>query len=413
MVMVEGGARVGMRLLGRASGRVAHGAALAGLVDRHLHAGRLTLGLEMAVAAASTPIAPDARDRLDALRGVLLALTGRTEDGLTVLAEADDPVGRGHALATIRACRAEAALWGGLPRQAIEQATDVLDRDGEPDDQVRALLARAWAEVELDRAPTPLRLRTTIEPGSRAWASALAELRGIEALSRGAHRGAAVAFDEAAGRWAGWHAPRALVCRWAAGEARRRAGDTDAVAPLRATLDAAAAMEFEPLAARVRRSLRLAGDRPVQQRFPPTLDRVTARERQVLQLVGRGRTNDEIARRMGLGRPTVARLLSNARVKLGAESRAHAVVIHGCAGSGEEAGRDAEVHGPDNRPAIDDDARAILARIATGRTLGAIARELGLSRRTADRRLADARAALGVERTTEAVARAQRFGWLA
>jgi hypothetical protein len=37
---------------------------------------------------------------------------------------------------------------------------------------------------------------------------------------------------------------------------------------------------------------------------------------------------------------------------------------------------------------------------------------LGLARRTADRRLAEARRTLGVSRTTEAIARARRLGWL-
>jgi DNA-binding NarL/FixJ family response regulator len=63
-------------------------------------------------------------------------------------------------------------------------------------------------------------------------------------------------------------------------------------------------------------------------------------------------------------------------------------------------------------PALDDDARAILRHLADGETLGEAADALGLSRRTADRRLAEARRALGVERTVEAVSRARRLGWL-
>jgi DNA-binding CsgD family transcriptional regulator len=65
-----------------------------------------------------------------------------------------------------------------------------------------------------------------------------------------------------------------------------------------------------------------------------------------------------------------------------------------------------------SEPALEDDARQILAILAQGRTLGEAAAAVGLSRRTADRRLAQARAALGVERTVEAVARARRLGWL-
>jgi DNA-binding NarL/FixJ family response regulator len=60
---------------------------------------------------------------------------------------------------------------------------------------------------------------------------------------------------------------------------------------------------------------------------------------------------------------------------------------------------------------ISPEARAVLALLAEGLTLGEAAADLGLSRRTADRRLAEARRALGTERTTEAVARARRLGW--
>ncbi len=61
---------------------------------------------------------------------------------------------------------------------------------------------------------------------------------------------------------------------------------------------------------------------------------------------------------------------------------------------------------------LDPDGRALLALLAEGLTLGEAAEQLGLPRRTADRRLAAARRALGTERTAEALARARRLGWL-
>jgi ATP/maltotriose-dependent transcriptional regulator MalT len=63
-------------------------------------------------------------------------------------------------------------------------------------------------------------------------------------------------------------------------------------------------------------------------------------------------------------------------------------------------------------PEISVEARAILGLLAMGLSLGEAAHVLGLSRRTADRRLAEARQSLGVDRTTEAIARARRLGWL-
>jgi DNA-binding CsgD family transcriptional regulator len=61
--------------------------------------------------------------------------------------------------------------------------------------------------------------------------------------------------------------------------------------------------------------------------------------------------------------------------------------------------------------AVDDDQRRLLRLLADGWTLGEAAAELGLARRTADRRLGAARRTLGVERTAEALAKARRLGW--
>ena len=63
-------------------------------------------------------------------------------------------------------------------------------------------------------------------------------------------------------------------------------------------------------------------------------------------------------------------------------------------------------------PALDEESRALLTRLAAGDTLGEAANALAMSRRTADRRLAAARRAMGVERTTEAVSRAGKLGLL-
>jgi DNA-binding NarL/FixJ family response regulator len=62
--------------------------------------------------------------------------------------------------------------------------------------------------------------------------------------------------------------------------------------------------------------------------------------------------------------------------------------------------------------AVSDEWRHLLRLLADGWTLGEAASELGLSRRTADRRLDAARRELGTATTAEAVARARRLGWL-
>lgn len=62
---------------------------------------------------------------------------------------------------------------------------------------------------------------------------------------------------------------------------------------------------------------------------------------------------------------------------------------------------------PERLPLTQEE-RQLLAALAGGATLGAAARALHLSRRTADRRLASARAKLGVSTTAEAVVAAAR-----
>lgn len=66
--------------------------------------------------------------------------------------------------------------------------------------------------------------------------------------------------------------------------------------------------------------------------------------------------------------------------------------------------------GAAGRPVLTEDQRRLLAELLSGRTLGQAAQQLHLSRRTADRRLADARDALGVSTTAAALLAAVRLG---
>lgn len=60
---------------------------------------------------------------------------------------------------------------------------------------------------------------------------------------------------------------------------------------------------------------------------------------------------------------------------------------------------------PASGPDLTPEERAVLVHLAEGRTLGEVAAALHISRRTADRRLAAARAKLGAGSTAEAVVR--------
>ena len=232
--------------------------------------------------------------------------------------ETDDWSSRGETLTTW----AHMELLSGRPREAIARAEAAMDVPTHyaGNYQLTALV-RAWAQHELGVPLAPLPEATS------SWVrdAAAAEMAAIVVAARG--EPAMVAFDAAAEAWDGNIVGRALVCRWAAGEAARKAGDPSAVERLRAVLDAAEAGGYEPVAARVRRSLRLAGVRVVRRSSTTADTLLTAREREVLDLVAGGHSNIEIARRMGLGRPTVTRMLSSAMAKLGADTRAHAVSL--------------------------------------------------------------------------------------
>ena len=99
-----------------------------------------------------------------------------------------------------------------------------------------------------------------------------------------------------------------------------------------------------------------------------------------------------------------------------AEARAHRATIDRLVDDLRRRGPvDHRVIGADTgllEPEVSVEARAILGLLAMGLSLGEAAHLLGLARRTADRRLGEARRALGVSRTTEAIARARRLGWL-
>jgi DNA-binding CsgD family transcriptional regulator len=215
---------------------------------------------------------------------------------------------------------ADAEFWAGRPRDAIAVAEELLSRFP-LETSAFARLTRAWAYADLDLDPGP----PTVVPGSALLAGAQPELEGLWRLAQGRYDEAAELFAEAAARWAQRHVRGELRSLWAQGEALRRAGRDDAVERLLAAERRATEHAHQPLVDRTRRSLRLAGVRRDAPRRRAGV--LTGREFEVLELVGEGLANDEIARRLGLGRPTVVRLIRSAQQKLGARTRAQAAAL--------------------------------------------------------------------------------------
>ena len=218
--------------------------------------------------------------------------------------------------------RADAELWSGRPRESLAAADELIARF--PDEaSAFARVTRAWACVDLGIDPgAPM-----IDPPIRLLAGVRPELEALELLAAGADAEAAARFRDAATAWRGQHERGRLRCAWAEGEALRRAGRTDEA--LERLLRAERLIEAYgqvPLSGRVRRSLRLAGaPRPAAR--GAGAHGLTTREEEILALVGDGLSNSEIARRLGLGRPTIERHIATATTKLGAHSRLQAAAL--------------------------------------------------------------------------------------
>jgi len=261
-----------------------------------------------------------------------LADLGRHEDAQRL---ADEMVGDVHGstetyyeeICEALWCRTEAAFWSGRTHDALGAADAYFDNRGDQGSvegsTAFVFLTRAWARHELELEPEEPQLGR-VPPIAEG---ALVELEAVALLSAGDDRKASERFDRAADLWSGRHFRGELRCRWASGEAMRRAGQVEgAVERLIAAERAALERGYMPLLARIRRSLRLAGVRRASERGR-TAGGLTAREHETLELVAAGLSNAEISRRLGLGRPTVVRLIRAAQQKLGADSRTQAAAL--------------------------------------------------------------------------------------
>jgi DNA-binding CsgD family transcriptional regulator len=249
-----------------------------------------------------------------------LADLGHFEAASRRLERAEAADASAYSRSALLAARAELHWLEGRCRDAVCVAEVLLAEERAAHARLDAVLVHAWSLVDLGKTPPPapeVHLCPMYEGGRT-------EVAALGALARGAAGEAEALFDDAAAGWRGSVLRGELRCAWAAGEAARRAGDLERA---RARLiDVEARLESHglvPLLARARRSLRAAGVRRSSARRPGTAT-VTAREREILQLVAAGLASAEIARRLGVSRPTVESHVESAKRKLGARTRRQA-----------------------------------------------------------------------------------------
>jgi DNA-binding CsgD family transcriptional regulator len=254
------------------------------------------------------------------------ARLGRFEVGRSIIAaleprRSEDPEVERIYLDTL----ATIELAQGRPSQALRlfELLVALPQKSESD-EMEPRLSAMWARRDLGRDPG-----AAIDPGSTPRVAGVGpESRGLVEVHAGDYDAATAAFDEAAAAWSPfltWNADRS---RWAAAESERLAGRTEsATERLLAAETIALEREARPQLTRIHRSLRLLGVRRGAPRSASGPDLLTARERELVDLVAAGLNNVEIGRRLGLGRGTVRRLLSSAMAKLGADTRSQAVAL--------------------------------------------------------------------------------------
>ena len=235
----------------------------------------------------SHELGPAGHDVAAAHLAVALADSGRTGEALHIL----NARALGRPDAGRRGSPVVGRGGGGVACRPSEKGpgrSPVLRGDSAPGIPAFALagLVDAWSAFELgDAVPG-----SPIEVRHPALDAVPVELRALRALACGDAGEAESCFAVAAERWRPVHRRGELRCRWAAGEAARRAGAADRARSWLEELRAnAAGLGHRPMVARARAGLRRLG---VRTRPSRSIGRagLTGREVEVLGLVAEGLT---------------------------------------------------------------------------------------------------------------------------
>ena len=267
------------------------------------------------------------------------------------VARPDDPYG----LHGVTAARAEHLLWQGEPEEALRITRDTLGVLADQQDaglviSMCSLALRAHADLITARADRAIgeraraetaRLLAIAQDAAQGDSPALdrAYLLVCEAeAARASLKQAAEEWSAAAAAWEQLQCPYpAAYARWRQAEelfgAQARTQGTRAVA---AALQTATALRCQPLETSLRTLARHAGvpvdalaETPPEAESPvgtsPELPvQLTPRERDVLQLLTRGHSNQQIARRLFIAESTASVHVSHIIAKLGVSNRLQA-----------------------------------------------------------------------------------------
>jgi DNA-binding CsgD family transcriptional regulator len=284
------------------------------------HAGDLVGGLRAYEELAfDQRLAPEFREEARGELAIARADVGDAPAARAVLARAFDEGPTPGGAQFLHYARSEVEWLSGRQRRAIEAAAQCEGIMG-----LHAAVPAAWAAIELGIEPPAPGWRVAPYP---ALEGMVRELGALERLAAGDHVRACQAFTDAAAAYDETHRRGALRCRWAAGEAARRAGDRDRAAALLEHARADAEAEGHvALAGRIRQSLRRAGGAAGRG------DRVraaglTGQEDEILRLVGDGLSTAQAAGYLGVRPSTVDTLVRSAMLKLGAQTRRQAAAL--------------------------------------------------------------------------------------